>query len=283
MKRASLLRPLRAACCAACETTARPADIDRLRPAAEGSSRDYRKFLVLGHQRTGSSMVIGTLRKHPQVSAFGELFIKDRMVFNRPGHQNDSIRLMALRNKYPVEFVERYVFCEHSAETRAVGFKVFPGQLERTRFQPVLEWIGVHTEIRAIIMTRSDLLAAYTSYQVARKDGRFGIEDARDRAFAQIHIDADDFVRVLTQTTAHVDSLRRLLADHDVLELSYEQVTTDLPGRFAEMQAFLGLDPHDLDISSVKKETRPLPEVIVNYSELKDQFKDTEWERFFTA
>ena len=57
---------------------------------SQGPNRSYRRFVVLGHARSGSSLLIGSLRRHPQVVAFGELFVAGRIGFNVEGYDNHS-------------------------------------------------------------------------------------------------------------------------------------------------------------------------------------------------
>jgi len=52
-----------------------PSVFDGQARALTGPNRTYKKFIVLGHQRSGSSLVIRSLRAHPQVVGFGELFL----------------------------------------------------------------------------------------------------------------------------------------------------------------------------------------------------------------
>ena len=53
---------------------ARLGDLDSIHLHLRGENQKYIKFIVLGHPRSGSTMLISTLRKHPQIVGFGEIF-----------------------------------------------------------------------------------------------------------------------------------------------------------------------------------------------------------------
>ena len=49
------------------------------------------------------------------------------------------------------------------------------------------------------------------------------------------------------------------------------------------MQHFLGLPAFPLKPGTGKRNNPPISDFVVNYDELKDKFKDTEWSVFFDA
>jgi len=246
-----------------------------------GPSRNYHKFVILSHQRAGSSMVIGALATHPQIVAFGELFIPKRIGFNIEGYDNDSAKLLYLRDKYPIEFLERYIFSSYSKDIRAVGFKLFPDQLEKSSFQCVWEWLIQNKDIKVILLTRHNLLATYTSLLIAQKTGTWGIMNEAQRTDATITIDYEKCVNAFKKRKEYRKKVLEYFKDHDLIDIPYEDMILDFNNYFKELQQSLGVDIHHLKVGPIKKEVRPLSEVITNYSELRRKLLNTEWEYLF--
>jgi LPS sulfotransferase NodH len=259
----------------------KPTDIDSLPRGLEGSNRSYQKFIILGHQRSGSSMMIGTLRTHPQIVGFGELFIADTVGFNVQGY-NSSTKALALRNKYPIEFLDRHIFSSYPDNIQAVGFKFFPEHIERNvRFRCIRQWLEQNKDIKLIHLTRKNLLAAYTSLLIAIKDRRFGIRDKAERSTTTVTIDPQKCLAEFQQRKASHEEIQQYIRHHEVFDIVYEDLAADPHRHLQAIQQFIGTDIRDLKINKVKQETRPLSEVIENYDELQNFFRQTEWKYLF--
>ena len=261
--------------------TVKPSDLDDRPKIFQGANRRYQKFIILGHQRSGSSMVNRALKKHPQIAGFGELFIPPQIGFFIEGYDNNSVKLLALRNKYPIEFIERYVFPSYRDDIRAVGFRLFPDQVDNERLRCVWQWVKEHKDLKIIHLERRNLLATYTSLLIAKTDGYFAIEDKAKRSKTTIAIDPKACLETFRKRKQYSQEIKKCIENHEVLELSYEKMTVDPQGYLKNIQEFLGVDVCDLGIDTVKQEVRPLPTVIQNYDELRQRFLGTEWEYLF--
>ncbi|MEL6936414.1 MAG: sulfotransferase domain-containing protein, partial [Cyanobacteria bacterium J06607_17] len=56
--------------------------------------------------------------------------------------------------------------------------------------------------------------------------------------------------------------VRAKIANHRVMEITYEDLSKDPSTSIIKIQAFLGLDRAEPEITQVKSETRPLSEII---------------------
>ncbi len=261
--------------------TITPAAIDAPPSTLQGTNRSYHKYVIFGHQRSGSSMIIGTLRKHPQIIGFGELFTANSVGFNIKDYDNHSIKAHALRNKYPVEFLDRYVFSSYRDDIRAVGFKLLVEHMDNDRFRCIWQWLDQHRELKIIYLARQNLLATYTSLLIAIKDGKFGIKDKSERSTTTININPKECLAEFQKKKYYNEEIKKCIKHHEVMEIIYEDLATEPYGYLKKFQKFIGVDICDLEISKVKQETRPLLEVIENYDELCRYFKQTEWEYLF--
>ncbi|MEL7086217.1 MAG: hypothetical protein AAF268_08770 [Cyanobacteria bacterium P01_A01_bin.3] len=254
-----------------------------------GDNRDYQKFIVISHHRSASSVIINTLQRHPNVFRFAEVFLPLYVQLQKPGYVEGSKRLYYLRKQYPVEFLERFIFTGYQDSVQAMGFKMFPEQLDFPHTAPVWDWIEANTDIKIIFLTREDLLAYYTSFVLALKTGTWGVAGAKQRAKAEKERKKNRTVRLEYDKCLAAFEKRKRLNDyalercknHDILKVSYEDVTSDLHNSLLRSQEFLGLAPQELEVRSSRQQVRPLSDVISNYQELKEQFASTEWSYLF--
>jgi LPS sulfotransferase NodH len=155
-----------------------------------GEKKDYHKFVLVSHQRSGSTMLIKSLSSHPQVIAHLELFLSDRIDF----HYNDldtvvDPKTLYIRDQFPIEFLNKLIFRGYETSIQAVGFKMFPETMNLNRFKSVWDWLNKDSSIKIIYLKRDNLLAVFTSLMVATKSGYYSIEDKKDRSKLTVTID----------------------------------------------------------------------------------------------
>jgi len=247
----------------------------------KGTNQNYNKFIIIAHARSGSSMLIGALREHPQIMGFGEIFHPKEITFNIQDYDNNSVHLLNLRNNYPLEFLNHFIFSSYKDQIKAVGFKVFPEQIDNHSFCSIWQWLNQHRDVKIIFLTRQDLLATHTSRLIARKDGKYGIRTEEQRSTTTVKIDPKNLLEELEKRKYYNEEVKKYVKDHEFMEITYEELTQNISYYLTKIQEFIGVDVHDLTVKSIKQETRSLENVIENYDELKLFFKATEWEYFF--
>lgn len=250
-------------------------DLDVVPQRLRGHNTEYQKFVVLAHARSGSSMVVHTLNKHPSIVCFGEAFVGQRIGFKVDGYDNASQKLLYLRNRHPMEFLSRTIFSPYSDDVRAVGFKLFPEQLESVQLKIVWDWLCSNRRVKIILLRRLNMLAAYTSLLIARQTN-FG-----DGSDTRITIDLDECLREFEKRERHHENTMVKLGKHDLLEVCYEDMTQDLSKQFINFQAFIGVDTIPLEVESKKKEVRPLSEIITNYEAIHSGLTEAGWGKIF--
>lgn len=258
-----------------------PKLFDKQPDTLAGPNRDYTKFILMGQPRSGSSLVIGSLRKHPQVVGFGELFNRGQIVFNIKGYDNASKVLYKARKEYPIDFLNRYIFSSYLKRKRAVGFKLFPEQLDNQHFGCVWNWIEQNPDIAIILLSRQNTLATYTSFLIAQKTQVWQTLDKSQRSSINVTVDMEKCLAEFQTRERYEAIARAKIANHRVMEITYEDLSKDPSTHIIKIQEFLGLDREEPEITQVKSETRPLSEIIDNYHELKEQFANTQWAHFF--
>lgn len=238
-----------------------------------------KKFVLLGHQRSGSTMVIGTLRKHPEITAFGELFIKNRIAFNVPTFENGDSMFTKMRNKNPYDFLNTIYSDENIRHSKAIGFKVFPDQLT-DHFSSVWNWIQ-DENVSVIYLKRENLLATYVSLRLAIKTNKFAIKNEKERSSETITINPILCEKEFEEREKFNATIEEKITNNPTLHLSYETITANPLGKFAEIQDFLEVKHTELKIATTKQEVRPFDKIITNYEEVKKHFSKSKWSVYF--
>jgi len=257
---------------------------DRLIPRIyRGSNQNYQKYIIMTHGRSGSSMLAGILRQHSQIISFSELFHHQAIQFNTRGYNNYSKPLLLLRNCYPTYFLDHFIFLTYSENIKAVGFKVFPSDLNRIRFAPVWEWLNCNKDLKVIFLTRRNLLASITSKEKAMKTGIWGINDTSKRDKLKVTLDYEWLVKQFNLRRRLITEAFNRLSNHQIFQITYEEIISDYKRKIRNIQNFLGVDFELHKPIQKKQEVQPLSEVITNYDELRDRFINTEWSNFFES
>lgn len=246
-----------------------------------GDQRGYSPFIVLTTQRSGSSMLVQSLRAHPRIVSFGELFSRVHIGFNTPGFDNRNRRLQSWRNRHPAEFMRRMIFRGYDENIQAVGFKVFYAHLDRARLKPLRAYLEHQPGLRVLHLSRRNLLRMFLSRTIALRTGVWGISSPRERSRFQVRLKpahCRTYFETLTRQRAEYD---RVFAANQRYDVAFETMVADFSGQMTDIQRFLAVDPTDLPQLTLRQEVRPLSEAILNYDALKREFAGTRWAELF--
>ena len=139
----------------------------------------------------------------------------------------------------------------------AVGFKLFPDQIDNDRFACLWQWLKQNRDLKIIYLTRQNLLATYTSLLIAQKDGSFGLTDESERTKTTVYIDPKKCLAEFQKRKHYNEEVRKYIRHHEVMELTYEELAMDPYYYLKEVQKYLGVDVCNLEISKLKQETLP--------------------------
>ncbi len=277
------------------------------------SQQEYRKFVIACNIRTGSTMLSSMLASHSQAICFFELFHRhlESVPFSVPGYQRKSKNpeIVALRNSDPVEFLKSEVYKPQRRGIRAVGFKLLYPQArkgnpwwngsefdrwwEKVGYEPdwnhaksdLWQFLREEPSVSIIHLKRRNLLRSKVSAITAQTTGRWGTGAtggiATDNSPPRISI---DFKECLQDFEAHrrmEDETDEFFDEKLKLNITYEELISNLPRTMRKVQNFLGITPLSLSSETKKQTTRHLSEIVTNYPELKVKFEDTPWQSFF--
>ena len=245
-----------------------PIPLQHLTDAATPSAITTR-FVILTEDRSGSNLLVSELnRRWPEIRSRGE-------EFGRSGRDGgDSFEDLAHRT-----------FIEDTGE-RIVGCKIFPVHVTDEELAALLGLDGM----RVIVLRRHNQLRRYLSGMIARSTGtwhrsRIG-NDAGELRIEQrtITIDRARLLSSIIRSQREFERLERLVEGLPRLDLSYEDLSTDLDGELRRVAGFLGAgEPaHQAPPQLLRQNPDPLDVLIENFDQISEFLHDVGLAEFLT-
>lgn len=227
------------------------------------------QFLILFCGRTGSTLLVDLLNRHPNVLALGEGLVPLRKS-RFPRWKQEVWTRRVLR---PIRF----------GAIKAAGFKTKLTDIEDpTRFARLLRNKGVliiRMQRRNRIKQTVSLL---TGKRLRNDTGRWNIVRGEKRA-TPVHVDPEVFDRSLAGYEAKEKTLLSYVYELDLetTVIEYEHLLLNRQAVLHNVFQVLGVDP--LEVSSrVEKHVKDdLRKVIQNFDELRERYVGTPYESMF--
>jgi LPS sulfotransferase NodH len=234
------------------------------------------KFVIVGAPRTGSTLLVRTLNNINGILCHGEL-LQDKVrgfedgfePINSTQAQRDERmqRLVTQRNQDPVSFVQRAL----DSSSQATGMKVLYSALLNPMWAPVIEYINSLDNLCYTHIRRRNTLRRYISESIMNAGGPIhsGIGGRSKRA-TSVHIDVNAFLKSQSGIDRQDASVVANTAGNPVLDISYEQLSSNFRDTMAQVCQYIGLD---IDASSFKPALQKVGEsdlrnAVSNYDEL---------------
>jgi LPS sulfotransferase NodH len=244
------------------------------------SWRDVKRFVLLCHQRSGSTVLTRALQQHPAVRMHGELLTNSEDEATRR-------RVHSVDGRWLTDGGDGAALLEHVFAPRgeaAVGFKLMHYHAASGPAATAWDLLRRDGALGVVHLRRDDLLACLVSDEVAQRRKVW-------------HVDADrplpdelppfpvspERCRALFERVDHwIARTRDWFGDHPLLELEYARdLAADLSGAAARVFAFLGVAPIAVD-ERLRKIARLGPrEQLSNFAELEAAFAGTRWAHLF--
>ncbi|RME90542.1 MAG: hypothetical protein D6770_02260 [Anaerolineae bacterium] len=228
--------------------------------------RDYQRFAVIGHARTGSNYLLAGLRTSKHVRVYHEIFAAHNRTIGK-----DFERILSL------------LYRKQSKRVHLVGFKLFYNHLTEEEWDKFL----AHTEFKIIHLTRWNRLRTIVSLDIAFRTGqwtrskRFPHKRVDDR---RISLDTSTLLDRLDEIRRAEERTRERLKGRPLLEVVYEQLTAHPDDEFRRIGAYLGvndIDPGKIHLTRQNPES--LDRLIINYDEVCQVLKGTEFAEYLDA
>lgn len=234
--------------------------------------KNYTKFVVVARPRTGSNMLLNSLRTHPNVQVFGEIL--------RGGADTATKEAVKRSAK---NYFEENIFKRYAESIRAVGFKIFYQHPVWDQTGTVWPCLQAMRDLRVVHLKRQNLLRILVSAKIARKTDIWKQSGAEQETDKRITLTAEECMEFFQKAVNQEKETDERFAGHPVLQLTYEDLTSQYHLQMKLVQEFLGVKPLQLPQKTIKQNPEPLSELVVNYEELKQALSGTQWEAFLTC
>ena len=226
--------------------------------------RNYKRFVVIGHARTGSNLLYVGLKSSKSVKMYHEVFAK----------RNREIVAREFDLIFPM------LFTKESRNIKAVGFKLFYDHLNRHEWEKFLS----HKYLRIIHLTRKNRLRTIVSLDIAFKTNQWSSSpNNKDKKLVEkkILLDTSKLINRLEQLENYETFIRDRLKDRNIIEVEYEKLCKKPKQEFKNIGEYLGVDNFDLSkIILTKQNPESLEELIMNYDEVYQFMKNTTYAEY---
>lgn len=227
------------------------------------------RFLIIGYQRSGTTVLSQIINGHPNVSALdGELnvhpFFSLGIRIFTGGYASEN----AVKNGHSLLFNALTSECLND-NTLALGAKTVCNAPKLAN--KIVKTVSNHlNDIKIILIRREDLVAQYGSMREQKRTGvsHSWYKNWKGQTAKKIKVNELLFKRYVLVVLATYDELRRLSKNNQILELSYEAFCQDNDSIYRDMLSFLDL-PYEPPSWLSSKKVLPAPDRYVsNYKEM---------------
>ncbi len=226
--------------------------------------RDYKKFIVLSRNRTGSNMLISMLNSHPSIYSRYEIF--------RTLDGNSVKKIMnGIYSKYP-----RFV--------KAVGFKIFYYHPVDDESGAIWDKLTEMEDLHVIHLKRRNILRTILSGKIASKTNVWATKDGSGEIGTKdkkVYLNADELEKALKKSREWEIIYGKMFKSKPMVEIYYEDLVSNPQDEFQKITNMLNLKPCKLKTAYRKQNPEKMSELISNYESIKRSFTDTEWSQFF--
>ncbi len=221
-------------------------------------SVNYSAFVVLCAPRTGSTLLHTCLNSHPNILSCGEIL-------------RTTLAQQVGKRLAPIS---EWIFNARPQSIASLGLKLFYRYEHEKEFREAFREVLVDDTIRVIHLRRLDLRRMYVSLLLAQKTGVWNdMKVAKKQNLLPLHIPVDDFDTFCRDYIQNWYRANKLFEAHEVLHLTYEDLTSRQDEVLMQVQEFLGVKRKKLFSLLRKQNPENLPQLISNHQEITDLFK----------
>jgi LPS sulfotransferase NodH len=235
--------------------------------ASANGHTDYVPFIVLGHARTGSNMLLSMLRSNPHVLVRGEVFarVKPDAIHATVAH--------TLQGRVP-------------RNVGASGCKVFYYHPLGDRTGELWRELDAIPDLHVVHLRRRNVLRTIVSREIADQQDEW-LQTRPQEAVPAERKRVSMTVEQVRNGVDRIEGLEREAAqrfsNRPLVEVCYEDLVSSPAPEFHRITDFLGVPPADPAGKTLRQNPEPLSALLVNYDELKSEFSGTNVEAWLDA
>lgn len=233
-------------------------------------------------------MLVHLLRSHPDCVSNSEVVALtdsiggfDPAVRDQLAALGTDDELVAWRKRDPVDFMNRTAFLADGHLWS--GFKMKSDELVQRKYAGVLAALRADTSLKILHLNRSNLLDRYMSWVMVNKvTGVTLATREQDRPeFEAVTISPKKAEKDFVLAEERQARLDEWFGDHEVLQLDYDELTTDAANQSARICSFLDIEERLLTTRTVKLSPH-VSTLIANFDEVRAYFDGTRFSHLFS-
>jgi hypothetical protein len=236
----------------------------------------YQKLILLSPGRSGTTLVLDCLSCNHEMRVHQE-------VYSDWFAEQLNPYWKILHAKYPLLFLNLRVFRYYPNEVKGVIFKILYHHCPADENKHIWDYLSRTLDIKVLHLKRN-LLRVYISYQLAEKYKVWHAYHQNDLNYikaAKIEIHPKECQKFIKRVSNQCFIYNELFKNHDVFEVWYEQLSSNLQTELARIQTWIGVSPIQVHSKTIKQTIRPIKDIVTNYAELEDFFHGSIYENLF--
>jgi phytanoyl-CoA hydroxylase len=237
-----------------------------------------KRFIVLSHPRSGSTLLVNALQQHPRLRVHNELLTNTE-------DEESRRRLYSIGGRFLGDGDDEAEFLKHVfsplGDEVGVGFKLMHHHARGPRSSG-RDFLRADRDLHVIHLRRDDYLACLVSEEVALRTGIWNVLGAGEPP------DVPPFALGVEECRATFEKLagwhraaREEFANQPWLEVGYGSLTRHFDATLARVFEFVGVEPAPVEPRLQKLARRSPKQQLSNFDELQAAFHGTEFARFF--
>jgi LPS sulfotransferase NodH len=232
-------------------------------------------FVIIGHPRSGSTLLVNALREHTHVRAYGELFQEEPEERQR-GYGSHLV--LYQDGMDGASFLKDRVYAApDEVEIMAVGFKLFYAQARDPQAASAWRYLLARKQLRIVHLVRERAFDAYVSLCEANASGRWHLEfDEAPDVISPVLIDPAKCLSFLNRHFTYSSWVRQAFNKHAFLEVSFERhLVAAFDVTMRDVQTFLDVPVEPLPMLQRPQGVRPIEERVANYEAIRGLLQNT--------
>lgn len=227
-------------------------------------TKNYQKLIILGRQRTGSSLLMRLLHAHPKIDMQSEVF---RLLKGK-----------SCRNVWNETFSKKLPWIKYA------GFKLFYNHPDDSKDREVWDILDSNTDVKIIHIKRKNILRTYVSKLVAVKTGAWNSgqeNDQKEDLDKKVHIDLNhclNELRTIKKLEAEFNTDK--YPNHEYIELFYEELVENTVDELNKLFSFLKIENQRIEkrkLDLKRQNPEKMKNLVINYEEFEQAISNSEF------
>lgn len=189
---------------------------------------------------------------------------------------------MYIRDKSVIKYIQAFFSQDFPDDVTHVGFSLFYDQARSKSEQGIWRFLADMPTLSVVHLQRLNTLRNLVSLNNAKATKRWMRgADEPVITYAPMTLDYDDCLNYFEKSKIEIQQSNHLFEARRMQSITYENLLADKHLVLQQLQQFLNLEPQELSSNNQIQNRQSMTDLIVNYRDLREKFRNSEWESFF--